>query len=227
MPHPITEIIRSGLREAGNEEFAVNMQAYMKSSLPFHGVKSKEQAAISKPLFREHPIREFDEYKTVIEELWSSEYREEKYAAIACARHHKKLITLDAIPIYEMMIREGAWWDYVDVIAVHLVGPVLLSSPEHMVPLLRLWIDDENMWIRRTAILAQLMFKEKMDTGLLFEFCDKRLHEDEFFIRKAIGWVLRQHSKTDPDVIRAYVDSRRDKMSGLTLREASKYTHNV
>ena len=88
---------------------------------------------------------------------------------------------------------------------------------------MRAWIDDRDLWLRRTSIICQVGHKESTDEGLLFDACASRLHEGEFFIRKAIGWALREYAKTDPDAVRAFVDNHRDEMSGLSIREAAKH----
>ncbi len=121
------------------------------------------------------------------------------------------------------MITEGAWWDFVDEIAANLVGEVVRSEPLAMQPVLAAWLDRDDLWLRRSVIISQLKSKDATDTDLLFESCRRNLADPEFFIRKAIGWALREHSKTDKHAVLEFVDEHRDSMSGLSLREASKY----
>jgi 3-methyladenine DNA glycosylase AlkD len=121
------------------------------------------------------------------------------------------------------MIVEGAWWDFVDDIAIRLVGMVLLDDRERMHPKLDRWIDDPNMWIRRTAILSQIKHRDRTDQDQLFGYCLKRADEKEFFIRKAIGWALREYAKTEPDAVREFALNHRDQLSGLSFREATKH----
>ncbi|MCL1692404.1 MAG: DNA alkylation repair protein, partial [Actinomycetia bacterium] len=111
----------------------------------------------------------------------------------------------------------------VDGIATNLVGEVLLNQSEGMTPKVESWIDDRDMWLRRTSIIAQIGHKDATDTGLLFEACKQCMAETEFFIRKAIGWALRDYAKTDPVAVAAFVTEHRDTLSGLSYREATKY----
>ncbi|MDP8240542.1 MAG: DNA alkylation repair protein [Candidatus Hatepunaea meridiana] len=221
--HPLITEIRSAYRSAANAENALAMRNYMKSEMLFHGVKSAMRKEINSIVFRKFKIISFAEYECVIRELWATEYREERYSAISFARKHKKFQTLDALPIYRMMIETGAWWDFVDEIAAHLIGNMLQTFPAEMKEELKRWIKDDNLWIRRTAILAQLRFKKDTDHEMLFDFCRQCLDEKTFWIRKAIGWALRQYSKDEPDRVREFFNKYRDRMSTVTLKEVVKY----
>ncbi len=221
--HSITTRIRSLLKASANNENAVAMQKYMKSEMPFRGVKSASNKEIVRIAINENPITSFDQYNEVITELWKAEYREERYAAIALARRYERFQTLESLPIYRMMIETGAWWDYVDGIACNLIGNLLRKYPLQMKSILHEWIMDSDLWIRRSAILSQNRFKSETDHQMLFHFCKICLHEKSFWIRKAIGWALRDYSKSEPDRVRDFVQSNSNKMSGLSKREASKY----
>ncbi len=221
--HPIVVAVREAFAKAANPEYAVQMQKYMKSEMLYYGIKSAEQRQITRDIFKQHPIKRFDEYLFVIKQLWDGKFREERYAAIRLACRYKKYPVMEALPLYRTMIQTGAWWDYVDGIAIDLIGKLLNDNPEQVKPILNEWIVDEDLWIRRSAILAQLRFKEKTDEEMRYGFCRKCLHEKVFWIRKAIGWVLREYSKTAPDSVRSFVNQHRDEMSGVTLREVEKY----
>ncbi len=222
-PHHLTTCIREAIAEAADASKAGAMQAYMKSALPYRGVMSKPLDQINKSHFKAHPLNNFTELDRVVRELWDAEYREEQYSAVAACMYYKKFQTVEALPLYRFLIRTGAWWDFVDAIASHLVGKLLKTYPDQVKPIMWQWIDDSDTWIRRTALLSQLSFKKDTDEAMLFEFCRKRMHEKDFWIRKAIGWVLREYSKTNKDAVRQFVEENREKMSGLSLREASKY----
>ena len=221
--HPIINYIRQALQDQANLAQAPAMQAYMKSEMPYRGVKSAVQKQIQSAALKAYPVEGFADYISVIDTLWDAEYREERYAAIGVARRVKKFQTLEALPIYRMMIETGAWWDYVDSIAADLIGAILQRYPYEMKPELRAWIDDDHLWIRRSALLAQLRFKAETDERMLFEFCEKRLDESSFWIRKAVGWALREYSKTAPDAVRAFFQRYQERMSGVTKREVVKY----
>src|SRR6185503_2880246 len=170
-------------------------------------------------------LESFEDWTNVALELWrGARFREERYAAIAVtsARQYRPFNTMAAIPMHEEMIVTGAWWDYVDAIASHQVGDVLRTEPRRMKPLLRRWARDANMWKRRTAILSQLAFRQDTDLELLSACIAPNLADREFFIRKAIGWALRQYAWTNPREVQRYVRANRDRLSGLSVREALK-----
>lgn len=221
--HPIVSAVRGRFVEAGNPEYAVKMQKYMKSKMEYHGIKTAGQRQITRIIFKENPLSGFEEYQTVIRELWSGKFREERYAAIRLACRYKEYQVMESLPLYRMMIETGAWWDFVDGIAIDLIGKLLADYPERMKEILNQWITDDDVWIRRSALLAQLRFKDRTDKDMLFEFCRTCLHEKIFWIRKAIGWVLREYSKIEPGLVRVFVNQHRHEMSGVTIREAEKY----
>jgi 3-methyladenine DNA glycosylase AlkD len=224
MSHPLILAIKSALAAAANPANAGPMQRYMKSTMPYRGVKTPDQRLIYRELFKRYPILSFEEYIAIIRELWdSAEYREERYTAINLARRYKSFQTLEALPLYRHMIVTGAWWDYVDGIASDLIGELLRKHPTDMKPELRRWIEDPQIWVRRAAILSQLRFKTETDEALLFEFCLKCMDEKEFWTRKAIGWALREYSKTNSEAARRFVEENRTRMSGVTRKEAEKY----
>lgn len=211
------------LTEAADPAKAGPMAAYMKTCTPFYGVQAGGRKPIARAAVREFPPRTRDDYRSAVLALWRQSHREERYLAIEYARAFPRFVTLSSVPLYRRMIVEGAWWDLVDEIAVHLVGRVLLNQRTRMTPKIRAWIGDPDLWLRRTAIISQLGHKTATDTDLLFTACEQRMHEREFFTRKAIGWALREFAKTDPAAVRAFVIEHRDDLSGLSYREATKH----
>lgn len=125
--------------------------------------------------------------------------------------------------MYELLIRQGQWWDLVDNIAIKLVGRVLMKERKQMKPILDRWIVDDDLWIRRTAIISQILHKKETDEEQLFRYCLKCKNEKEFFIRKAIGWALRDYSKTNEKPVREFLIQNRDQLSGLSFREGAKH----
>ena len=206
----------------GSPERARGAAAYMKTQDPFFGVGAQPLRSVIRDLVKVHAPRDQAEYQAQILALWFIPEREGKYAAIEWARHFKACITLEALPLYERLVREGQWWDTVDAIAAHLVGRVLLDHRKKVKPLLEKWSRDDNLWIRRTALLAHLKHKEATDQKQLLEHCLSLAPEKDFFIRKAIGWALREYSKTAPEVVRAFLDTNRGALSGLSYREGTK-----
>jgi 3-methyladenine DNA glycosylase AlkD len=217
--------VRRELRTSADPLRAAAMQAYMKSAMPYHGVNSPEQHAIWKRVFRERVIPDEASWQATVLELWrSARFREERYAAIALTgeRAYSPFQTLAALPMYEELIVTGAWWDYVDAIAGKRIGALLWQFPGEMKPIVRAWSRSPDLWKRRSAILAQLGFKEATDVRLLYACIEPNLAHREFFIRKAIGWALRQYAWTNPKEVQRYVRANRDRLSGLSVREALK-----
>jgi 3-methyladenine DNA glycosylase AlkD len=201
------------------------MQAYMKSLMPYRGVSAPVQRALWRKIFGQYPLMREEQWRDVALELWrNAEYREERYAAVAFTdlKIYLPYRTVDAVPMFEEMIVTGAWWDFVDAIAGHHLGDVLRANPRRMQPLMRRWSTDEHMWKRRASILCQLGFKRDTDLDLLYDCIEPNLADKDFFIRKAIGWALRQYAWTDPVEVKGYVKSHRSRLSGLSVREAMK-----
>jgi 3-methyladenine DNA glycosylase AlkD len=214
---------RSLLADAGDQERAAQMAAYMKTGMPMYGVPSPARTTIVRTLAREFPATTRSEYDGGVRALWRGTHREEKYLAIAYARSFPRYVTLSSVGMYRMMIIQGAWWDLVDEIATHLVGGVLMNQRERFMPTIERWTTSKDMWLRRTAIISQLRHKDETDVTLLGTACTANLSDTDFFIRKAIGWALREYAKTDPEWVVAYVSNHADEMSGLTRREATKH----
>ena len=219
----IADRVQELLTEAGEPSRAEAMAAYMKTDMPFYGVSSPERKRIARTLRTEFPATTRREYERNVRSMWRGDSREEKYMAIAYARSFPSFVSLSSIPLYQTMITQGAWWDFVDEIASHLIGTVLLNQRDKLSPRMDVWTTDRNMWLRRTSILCQLRHKTATDTALLDVACTSNLAETEFFIRKAIGWALREYAKTDPEWVLAYVSEHENDMSGLTHREAMKH----
>ena len=226
MTHPLILEVRAALEAAADPVKAPKMQAYMKSAMLYRGVSSPEQKAIWKAVFLAHPLSSRHEWQKVALTLWrEATFREERYAAIALTglRQHASHRTMDSIPMFEEMIVTGAWWDFVDAIAGRQLGDVLRAEPSRMSKLMRRWARDKDMWKRRAAILCQLGFKKETDLSLLYDCIAPNLGERSFWIRKAIGWALREYARTDPAEVARYVDRAGDALSPLSRREALKH----
>ena len=224
-PHPLTAALRAGLAAAADPARAKGAQAYMKSEMPFWGVPSPVQKRLWRDAFAAHPLETATDWTRVVLELWRpAAFREERYAAVGLASDRRYLAyrTPAAIPMLEEMIVTGAWWDYVDAVASHPLGDVLVSNPRRVSALMRRWARDPNLWKRRAAILCQLQRKGATDLALLYDCLEPNLADREFFMRKAIGWALRQYAWTDPAEVKRYVKANRDSLSPLSAREALK-----
>lgn len=163
-----------------------------------------------------------DAYERAVASLWALPHREEKYLAIRIARRYADFINPRSLALYKRLIREGAWWDFVDEIAIHLVGRVLYHHRSVASPILDAWISDRDMWLRRTALLSQIHHKEDTDTQRLFGYCLQTADETAFFIRKAIGWALRDYSATAPERMLTFLSHNRERLSSLSFHEAAK-----
>lgn len=228
MTHPVVEAIRIALAGAGDPQRAVSQQAYMKSSMPYRGITSPQLKALLRPILSDpaHLIEERTPWEGAVRDLWdNATHREERYAATALTGHRAYRAWQDpeAVPLYRHLVVTGAWWDHVDEVASTRIGPILLSHQEILTPTVRAWATDDDLWLRRTAIISQLTFKERTDLELLTDVIEPNLADPSFWIRKAIGWALRQHARTDPTWVRATVASYGDRLSGLSRREALKH----
>ncbi len=202
---------------------AIDMARYMKTTMPFYGVKTPDRAPIARDLAERWPPETATDYRRLVLSLWERPHREMKYLAIGVAQRHQRFILPGAMPLYRRLITEGAWWDLVDGVAADLVGRVLREHRVATTPVLRRWLHHRDLWLRRSAIISQLNHKSDTDATFLFECCAARAHDTDFFIRKGIGWALRQYARTDPDAVRRFVREQGDKLSGLSRREALKH----
>ncbi|HEV2140447.1 MAG TPA: DNA alkylation repair protein [Candidatus Dormibacteraeota bacterium] len=215
--------LRREMAAAANPDKARGMQAYMKSTMPYHGINLPEVRAISKRVFDGSEMT-CAEWRATILELWrDARRREERYAALFLlrARQHRACLVPEVMPMLEEMIVTGAWWDYVDDVA-GVIGDLLRTHPRRMKPLMRKWSTDPNLWKRRVSIICQLKFKGETDLELLYGNIAPNLNDKDFFIRKAIGWALRQYAWTDPEEVARYVRANESRLSGLSKREALK-----
>ena len=204
----------------------------MKSAMPFRGITSPALKGALRPLLADpaYLLNGRDEWEATIRGLWdAAQFREERYAALAIAGHRLyQPWARDrwAMPLYRYLIESGAWWDLVDTIASHRVGQVLREHPEAEAARMRSWAGDGSLWVRRAAILSQLQSKNETDRQLLLDCITPNLADREFFIRKAIGWSLRQYAHCGTaaaEWVRTAVDEMGPQLSPLSRREALKH----
>jgi len=221
----LLDAVRRGLADCADPTKAPAMQAYMKSAMPYRGVPSPVQKALAREVFPAHPLPDFETWRQTALALWrDATYREERYLAIALTglRAYAAQQTPASLPLYEELIVTGAWWDYVDEVAIRRIGPILRSHPDVVRPLMLAWRTDGDLWRRRSAIICQVGRKDGMDLDLLTACLEPNLADREFFIRKAIGWALRDYAWRDPEWVRAWVAAHDGQLSGLSRREALK-----
>jgi len=215
----LTATIRGQLRESADAALAPGQQAYMKSAVPFLGVRVPAVRAMVRRIAKDETDAAVLQDAAL--ELWrNAEFREERYAALALMALRPLRGDIETLPVHEEMIRTGAWWDLVDE-AAHRLRELIDANPELMAAEMRVWADDEDFWVRRAAIICQLGRRDETDLDLLEYAITANIDDAEIFIRKAIGWALRDAGKTDRDWVRAFAD--RHPLSPLSRREALKH----
>ena len=209
------------LQSRANRDNAVHMSVYMKTRFSFFGIKTPERRKLTREWWKKFPISSESELLNLANELWNLEQREFHYVGSDTLKKYKSMLTPSALNTLKRLIINNSWWDTVDTLAAHPIGQIILNFPETG-QIMDTWIEDDNMWVRRTAILHQLQFKIKTNENRLFYYCEKCMDEKEFFIRKAIGWALRQYSYTNMKSVFDFVHAHEDKLSHLSKREAMK-----
>ncbi len=222
--------IRTALQNLTDPERAPEMQRYMKSEMPFYGIPTPVRRKTSRNVFKDNKPWTFEKWTSSILQLWRcASYREERYCAIDLIEWEpscKKFHTWEAMPMLEEMVITGAWWDYCDNLSRPL-GNILRAEPEKMRKLMEEWSIDEDIWKQRSSILCQLRFKEDLDFEFLQKCIEPSIESNEFFLRKAIGWALRDHAWTFPQDVKDYVETNKNRLSGLSKREALKNIHKL
>ena len=214
----VEELVKE-LKAVANPDDAVAMKAYMKNKFEFLGVKTPARRKLTKAFFKQQTDSVID--WDFINEAWSNSYRELQYAALDYLETRKKLLTPSDLPRLKKLAQTKSWWDTVDFLD-RLVGTIIARFPETKEIILA-WSRDEDIWLRRLAIDYQLLRKEETDTEFLEKILANNLGQTEFFINKAIGWALRDYSKTNPDWVRDFIERHRAEMAALSIREGSKY----
>ncbi len=225
MPSSPLALLHEELVRVAVPSRASAMQAYMKSTMPYLGVGAVLMRAACQRAFSKIALPDAASWQQTVLGVWrKARFREERYGAIElCAdRRARPFQTMDALPMYEEMIVTGAWWDTVDTLATHRLGDLLWNERVAMKRKMRAWSRDRNLWKRRSAILCQIRFKKDTDLELLYACIEPSLASREFFLRKAIGWALRQYAWSNPREVQRYVRRHATQLSGLSRREALK-----
>lgn len=220
-PEVYVEALLKWFRVHADPGKAVRMSAYMRDQYPFLGIQTTERNALLKAFIREHgkPNSE-DALERVVKLLWDSPEREFQNVAMSLLDARGKRTEPSRIDLLEALIIQKSWWDTVDFLAGNAAGKFLLHYPELVAQFPDRWIASDNLWLRRSALLYQLSYKNKTDEKRLFSYIRSCAHEKEFFIAKAIGWALRQYAKVNADAVLAFVDE--EPLQPLSKREALK-----
>lgn len=214
--------LRAVLTEAADPSEIDAMAAYMKNQFTFLGLRSPGLRQVSKPFLKAAADADGDELISFVHDCWSQPEREFRYVGTILTRKHVAKLDPSHLPDVEHFIVTDSWWDTVDSLAAWTVGPMVAAHPE-LTAVMDQWIDDDDMWLIRTAIIHQLSYKDATDADRLFAYCRLQARHEDFFVRKAIGWALRQHARVDPDAVQRFVAENEGDLSGLSKREALKH----
>ncbi|CAL9378197.1 hypothetical protein SUDANB43_00999 [Streptomyces sp. enrichment culture] len=204
---------------AADPERAVGQRAYMKDVAPFLGMTSPVRRSLSRTVLAGLPRPDEPDCAAVALRCWRLPEREYHYFAVDYLRRHVTRCSSGFLPVVRHLLTTVPWWDTVDLLAAHVVGG-LVAADRDLTAVMDAWIGDEDLWLVRTALLHQLRYKERTDTDRLFGYCARQSGHGDFFVRKAVGWCLREYAKTDPDAVRAFVAEHRTRLAPLSVREA-------
>ncbi|WP_329388165.1 DNA alkylation repair protein [Streptomyces sp. NBC_01351] len=197
------------------------MAAYMKDVAPFLGIPTPQRRELSKVVTKDTPRPAESDCAALALRCWRLPEREYHYFAVDYLRRHVSRCSSGFLPVVRHLVVTVPWWDTVDLLAAHTVGPLVAADPAPAA-VMDEWIEDEDLWLARTALLHQLRYKGATDADRLFAHCRRQAGHPDFFLRKAIGWALREYAKTDPGAVRAFVEAERGSLSPLSVREALK-----
>ncbi|MET0324286.1 MAG: DNA alkylation repair protein [Ilumatobacteraceae bacterium] len=218
--------LRAGLARLGDPAKAPGMQRYMKSAMPYRGVPTPVRRSMVRDALAERAPTDRVTWEATVRRLWDdAAFREERYVAIDLCAHRSARAwqDVDTVPLYDHLVVSGAWWDLVDPVAIPLLGPILRADPTGLTPVVRTWAVDDDLWRRRTSIIVQNGSQAATDVDLLADVITANMDDRRFFVAKAIGWALREHAKTDPAWVRAFVAGHGDRLAPLSVREALKH----
>lgn len=217
----VLERLTATYAQAADPRRAGEMRAYMKDIAPFLGLTTPDRRALSRTVLDGTPRPDEADCTAVALRCWRLPEREYQYFAVDHLRRHVRRLSSGFLPVARHLVSTDPWWDTVDALAAHVVGGLVAADPKLKTDMDR-WIEDDDLWVARTALLHQLRYKDTTDTERLFGYCVRQSGHPDFFIRKAIGWCLREYAKTDPQAVRDFVAGERDRLSPLSVREALK-----
>jgi 3-methyladenine DNA glycosylase AlkD len=223
-PNALADLLTEELRAVGDPDRAIQEKAYLKSGLDFFGESVWEIRRVAKSFVGGAKPLEREGLTRLVEALWAEPIFERRMASVVLLELHPKLLGPADLPLIERLLRESLTWALVDALATDVVGGILARSPDEVTPVLDRWATDPDFWIRRASLLAELQpVRKGGDLGPFLRRADAMLDEKEFFIRKAIGWVLREVGKRRPAEVVTWLAPRTHRASGVTMREAVKY----
>lgn len=210
--------LEEDFKKQGDRNIAEKQESYLKNQFELYGIPTPLRKETQKPFLLKNNLPLKSELTKITEELWAKPQREFQYFAIDLNRKYLKKIEFQDIELFELMITNKSWWDTVDLIATNLVGTYFKLFPEQIFPVTEKWMDSGNMWLQRTCLIFQLKYKEEIDNKLLSDYILLLKDTNEFFINKAIGWILREYTRTNPQWVIDFVKTY--ELSNLSKREA-------
>ncbi|XUL86710.1 DNA alkylation repair protein [Streptomyces galilaeus] len=217
----VLERLTATYAAAADPERTVPMRAYMKDIAPFLGLTTPVRRALSRTVLEGTPRPDETDCTAIALRCWELPEREYQYFAVDYLRRHVRHCTSGFLPVARHLVSTVPWWDTVDALASHVVGGLVAADPQ-LTADMDAWIVDDDLWVARTALLHQLRYKERTDTERLFAYCLSQSGHPDFFIRKAIGWCLREYAKTDPEAVRGFLAREKGRFAPLSVREALK-----
>ena len=212
------ETLTTEFQKNANSKIAAEQKAYMRGQFEYYGIKSPKRREIQKPFLVKQFLPEKKEAKLLVQLLWKKPQRDYHYVTQELMLKYSKQIEEEDISLFEYMVTHKSWWDTVDFIATKLMGAYFKKYPEKRKPHVEKWLKSDNLWLQRSSLLFQLKYKEELDAQLLAFTIEPLLGSKEFFINKAIGWVLRDYSRVNPQWVSDYV--RYKPLSTLSRIEA-------
>ncbi len=213
--------VRASLVPLADPKRAAGMRAYMRDQFEYLGVSMPDHRAAVSPLFKSFSPTGPDELRMAAEGLWRMRKREYQYVATGLLGRYHEALSLDDLPWLLDLVQKKSWWDTVDSL-LKAIGPVVRRAGLKGKRAMDAAVKHDSLWVRRIAMLHQLGLRDEVDTARLFRYAELLAAEKEFFIRKAIGWALRDYAWHDWRAVDKFLKSARDWLSGLTVREASK-----
>ena len=225
----LADALRAALAAGADPVRAAGQQRYMKSAMPYLGLTMPQVRLVVRTVATDHPLPDRPGWLATITTIWEdASHREHRYAAIGVLRHrrYRAWVVPDEalLGLLRHLVTTGAWWDLVDELS-HVAGDLLASERATMTAVLRDWSREPDLWLRRVSIIAQLGARGATDVDLLRYAIEGSIADPDFFARKAIGWALREYSKTDEAWVRGYVGANAGRLSPLSAREALKWLH--
>jgi 3-methyladenine DNA glycosylase AlkD len=215
------ELLTHLFEENRNEENAESMKKYMKDHFPFLGIKKPQRSELEKQFFQSTGLLKEPFNQEFIRELWAKDEREYQYTGLVYMEKSLKKLEKADLPFMEELITMKSWWDTVDAIAPKPVGEIAKKFPEVVAEPIDGWATHNYLWLRRAALLFQLKYKGNTNEEKLYQYIHLNADSKEFFIQKAIGWVLREYSKTNSASVKLFIEGTQ--LAPLSVREGSKY----